>query len=32
MLNLTKKFTAAFSVSGMEKPLADIIRKETGAL
>ena len=28
MLNLTKKFTAAFSVSGMEKPLADIIRKE----
>ncbi|MBR6553875.1 MAG: M20/M25/M40 family metallo-hydrolase [Clostridia bacterium] len=28
MLTLTKKFTSAFSVSGAEKPLADIIAKE----
>lgn len=28
MLELTKKFTAAFSVSGYEKPLAEIIKKE----
>ncbi len=28
MLNLTKKFTGAFSVTGLEKPLAEIIRAE----
>ena len=32
MLTLTKKFTSAFSVSGAEKPLADIIAKELAPL
>lgn len=32
MLTLTKKFTSAFSVSGMEKPLAEIIKKELASV